>query len=153
RALGIQTSLLLGVLLRGTRDPPQNPVIGRLLGGLTAKATVFVGLRFDVRGPRHSEARHRLRLASRGRGTMASLSFRLGACALFFAPALALAQDPEICALPDYTTGVFTCDGVDCLPEGTGTRPVLNRLKNRDVLPPDLEIVPFSTKDMVDWHR
>jgi len=86
---------------------------------------------------------------------MISVAGRLGACALIFAPALAGAQnpDPEACALPDYTTGVFTCADVDCLPEGTGSRPLLNRLKNRDVLPPDLDVVLFSIKDIVDWHR
>ncbi len=72
-----------------------------------------------------------------------------------FAPLLAWSQnpDPEICALPDYTTGLFTCNGIDCPPEGAGARPILNRLKNRDVLPPEIEVPPFSIKDMVDWHR
>jgi len=73
----------------------------------------------------------------------------------FFAPLLAWSQnpDPEVCALPDYTTGLFSCNGIDCPPEGAGARPILNRLKNRDVLPPELEVAPFSIKDMVDWHR
>ena len=61
--------------------------------------------------------------------------------------------DPEYCALPDYTTGLFTCNGVDCPPEGVGPHPILNRLKNRDVLPSELKPMPFLAKDMVDWHR
>ena len=78
------------------------------------------------------------------------------AAALFiFAPLLAWSQnpDPGVCAQPDYTTGLFTCNGIDCPPEGAGARPILNRLKNRDILPVELEPLPVSVKDMVDWHR
>ncbi len=68
-------------------------------------------------------------------------------------PAWSQNPDPEICAQPNYTTGLFTCNGTDCPPEGLGAHPVLNRLKNRDVLPIEFDPTPFSIKDMVDWHR
>jgi hypothetical protein len=74
---------------------------------------------------------------------------------LIFTPLLAWSQnpDPQVCAQPDYTTGLFTCNGIDCPPEGAGARPILNRLKNRDILPVELQPLPFNVKDMVDWHR
>ena len=68
-------------------------------------------------------------------------------------PAWSQNPDPEICAQPSYTTGLFTCNGTDCPPEGLGAHPILNRLKNRDVLPIEFDPTPFSIKDMVDWHR
>ncbi len=41
-------------------------------------------------------------------------------------PAWSQNPDPEICAQPNYTTGLFTCNGTDCPPEGLGAHPVLN---------------------------
>src|SRR5216683_1273078 len=67
-------------------------------------------------------------------------------------PAWSQNPDPEICAQPNYTTGLFTCNGTDCLPEGLGAHPVLNRLKNRDVLPIEFYPTPFSIKDIVDSY-
>lgn len=57
-------------------------------------------------------------------------------------PAWSQSPDPEICAQPDYTTGLFTCNGTDCPPEGLGAHLILNRLKNRDVLPIEFDPMP-----------
>jgi hypothetical protein len=68
---------------------------------------------------------------------------------------IAAQNPPDVCALPDYTTGDFdqtdsTCQCI-CPPEGTpGSDELLNRLKNRDILP-DMDIEVITLRDMLDF--
>ena len=78
------------------------------------------------------------------------LGLFLGLAALM-AVSVAAQSPPDVCAPPEYTTGDFFQDGVPCPPQGLSGDFILNRLKNRDLLPDSLKPEVLTIGDLLAY--